>query len=208
MRIAIHLGLGDTIVCAPIIAKLAEGHEEIIVPCWRHNLESVESFFIDLPNVKVKVVTTHNELWDYEYRIGCYGESQRREGESFIDWFYRQAGMDREERLKYCPLLKASKHVKQLQIADEPTIFIHEDSLRDFIIDHISDKNEVRPLRASGSILKYVDILNKVDEIHCIDSSFLHLVESVPTKGRLLYHKYSRPYSETYNFIKEWKVFK
>jgi hypothetical protein len=28
----------------------------------------------------------------------------------------------------------------------------------------------------------------------------------LPTSGKLFYHKYARDYSETYNFIKDWKV--
>jgi hypothetical protein len=205
MRIAIHLGLGDTIVCAPIIAKLAESHKEIIVPCWRHNLASVESFFVDLPNVIVKVITNHSELFDYEYRLGCYGDSQKKEGESFVDWFYRQAGMSQEERLKYCPLLKASRHAYQYEVFEEEYIFIHDDKKRGYNIS-LNDKGCVKPTQISKSILGYAHLIKTAKEIHCIDSSFLHLSEALPTSGKLFYHKYARDYSETYNFIKDWKV--
>jgi hypothetical protein len=46
----------------------------------------------------------------------------------------------------------------------------------------------------SDNILAFRDVLesDKCLEIHCIDSSFYHLVESLQPKARLFFHRYAR----------------
>jgi hypothetical protein len=77
--------------------------------------------------------------------------------------------------------------------------------VRGFIIDTPMDLSYIRPIK-EGSILRYVEALKNAEEIHCIDSSFLHLVERVETNGKLFYHKGARPHSTDFNFKKDWTI--
>lgn len=207
-----HLGLGDAIICAPIIAKLASKHDEVIVPSWKHNEVSVQSFFVNHPNVKVVSIEDHNsymaDFADSELKLGVYSKDYHQEdGENFIMWFYRQAKMTQEERWNWCPIYEAAlkcdlEYNPQYPLNETVFIQFHKDfRLKIF---HEKATNSV-PLE--GSILRYAELLMISPEIHCIDSSFLHLAESLPIKGRLFYHQYARPNSiSDYKFRKQWTI--
>lgn len=209
-----HLGLGDAIACAPIIARLAERDEETSIPCYKHNYESISSFFYLYPNIVVYTVNDDREFkWGESFfLLGHYDESEKQlPSENFIQWFYRVAKMDLRGRKKYCPLLEASKYVPQIDTPLVPEyIFIHDDIQRGFVIDREKAKHQVvfKPIMRNSSILEYANNLKRASEIHCIDSSFLHLAETLPTTGKLFYHKYARPHSTDYTktFQKEWTV--
>lgn len=202
-----HMGIGDIIATAAIVNKLShETGEEIIVPTYAHNEESVKSIFVNVPNVKTCIVNNDEDFYKdcKTFSLGYYSPIKQREDEDFVQWFYRQAGMAYEERVKWCPVQEAAKKVKQTRVSDRfPYDFIHDvGSIGVFRIDYQTDRMVFRPGK-HGSILQYVDLLKNATEIHCIDSSFFHLVESVETTGKLFYHKL-RPNSTYYNSIKQW----
>ena len=213
MKVAIHLGLGDAIVCAAIIAKLASENEVVEIPCWKHNEVSVKSFFVNYPNVVIepfKTVEDYNH-WalDADLKLGHYDNSPQLPNEDFVQWFYRQAGVDIAEKDKWCPILEASKDF------DSPKhthIFVHDDIERNFKIDMMrvngNSFGATSPVFVKWqSILINANWLIDAKEIHCIDSCFLHLVECLPTTGKLFYHKYARPDSPDYKYLKkEWIV--
>lgn len=216
MKVAIHLGLGDAIVCAPIIAKLAQDNEAVEIPCWKHNEVSVKSFFVNYPNVKV--LSFENET-DYNIWIGTFDLTDKMFGyysrfsklptEDFVQWFYRQANFDINEKQKYCPIYEASK---QFDSPKHTHIFVHDDIERIFKIDMMrvngNSFGATSPVFIKWqSILINANWLINASEIHCIDSCFLHLSECLPTKGKLFYHKYARPDSPDYKYLKkEWTV--
>lgn len=212
MKVAIHLGLGDAIVCAAIIAKLASENEVVEIPCWKHNEVSVKSFFVNYPNVVIepfKTVEDYNH-WalDADLKLGHYGNLPQLPNEDFVQWFYRQAGMDIEEKEKWCPILEASKKCFEFELCGTGWDLIHDDELRGF---KINDKNIHSPTRfgndKSKPILTFATDIGNAETIHCIDSSFLHLVECLPTTGKLFYHKYARPDSPDYKYLKkEWTI--
>lgn len=209
-----NLGLGDAIAVSPIIAKLAQENGIVEIPCWERNLVSVESFFIDYPNIKVCPFKSESDMFVWaknaELQLGHYatfGECKHRSGEDFVQWFYRQANFDISEKEKYCPILKASKNFETF-IPEEDYNFIHDDYSRGFIIKDVRGFRAYHdPSEYDGSILETCGMLINAKEIHCIDSSFLHLVEALPVTGKLLYHKYARPNSTDYKYLKkEWKI--
>jgi hypothetical protein len=209
MKVAIHLGLGDAIVCAPIIAKLAQENDVVEIPCWKHNEVSVRSFFVNYPNVEV-VEVSDDFLADADLKLGSYNKDlPQQPDEDFVQWFYRQAGMDVSEKDKYCPIREAAMAAGQIPANLLRYQFVHFNFDRPLI--HLGRCSKslatIFPNDKERSILSYRYILLNAREIHCIDSSFLHLVECLPTTGKLFYHKYARPDSPDYNYLKkEWEV--
>jgi len=53
-------------------------------------------------------------------------------------------------------------------------------------------------------------MIENAAEIHCIESSFLFLSDSIQTNGKLFSHRHARPlYDYTIpNMKKEWKILK
>lgn len=211
MKVVQHLGLGDAIICAPIIAKLATENDRIDIACWKHNLTSVLSFYMNLPNVYVWPFETENMmlLWaeDAELRLGYYNnELPQLSNEDFIEWFYRQAGVSLIDKDKCCSIKKAaaSKDFDNNNAGYSKFVIVHDDKKRGFVIDKIG----LRPYNdTDNSILTKIKTLSNASEIHCIDSSFLHLIEAIDTKGKLFYHPYARPNSTKYNCLKKnWTI--
>lgn len=209
--IAMHLGLGDAIACAPIVAKLAQENDGVVVPCFHHNKNSVKSLFVDYPNVTVRSDTDRGTVMGTcdTIRLGHYNKDlPQLPDEDFVQWFYRQAGMDIADKEKYCPIKKAAERFI-VKNTDEFTdsIFVHECVRRGF---KINKEGGIRPYfdpkENTYSILVHAVSLCSAKEVHCIDSSFLHLAEALDVKGKKVYHKYARPDSTDFKYIKGWEV--
>lgn len=212
-----HMGLGDAIACAAIAVKLSL-KDEVTVPCWTKNEVSVKSLFVNNPNVKVLVMD--NDCWIQDKSairsrpnpktvlLGVYNREDRQEPEEdFVQWFYRQAGMDISEKEKYCPIKEAAKRVEQVNFPQGEYAFAHSDTERGFLISrNINPEQKAIPRNIGGSVLKYSDSILNATEIHCIDSSFLHLAETLNVTGKKFYHKYARPNSTDFKYLKGWEV--
>lgn len=221
--LAWHCGLGDSIAFAELAVVIANG-EELTVPCWATNEVSVNSIFIHYPNIQVRVVESDYEVQTLArdpnaIRIGHYSGIPRKEGEDMVEWVYRTAGMDPATRFDNREVADAAYSYCVINYVPSPTgtVLIHEDIDRGFRIDRRRIPNQVRtpfvwsvndprmqdPTR---SILGWASAIMGSSEIHCIDSSFLHLVEQLQPTGKLFYHKYARVGSLDYHFRHKWKV--
>lgn len=212
-----HLGLGDAIICAGIAVKLAQEHGDLAVYCWRHNLISVQSFFVNHPEITVIPLDSEAEFPNSGPEVIHLGyfnkELPRLQGENFDDWFFRQAGMTSEEVRSFCPITKIwnlPEYVERVSsFKDQQNYaFLHQDESRGFKID--LDRIEIPvmlPRNKKFSILENVILMSLATEIHCIDSSFLHLADRVFTTGKLFYHKYARPNSENITLTKNWTIY-
>jgi hypothetical protein len=103
--------------------------------------------------------------------------------------FYQQVGLDFLERYRFFKLPR--KLPKQIIAPNQPFILIHNQSSDNYfqlninssLIPFIVDK------KYSGDLLSYINLIQSAEEIHCIDSSFFHLVDSLPsTTNKLYYH--------------------
>jgi hypothetical protein len=206
--LAWHLGLGDAIAFAGLALKIADG-KSLTVPCWQHNYNSVKSFFANHKNITVQVVKNEAGFESADFQLGYFKSVPPNDGESHIEWMYRQANENVANRFEYCPLIQAAKLVKKIK-KDGDFIFVHDDESRGYNISLKTIFKKVSPENTGKSILAYSDILYNAKEIHCIDSSFLHLTEAIWTSGSLTYHQYARPYHplSNYKFRKDWTIIK
>lgn len=202
-----HLGLGDAIICAGLVNKLAETHV-IIVPCYEHNEKSIRSIFSKNRQVKIEVLhgdvgRCYTEL-EQKYdtiKIGQYAQDSKK-----LPWyekFYFDAKVDYEERYKF----DFSTEFTQKIIDENYILVCNIGSVGEFELQHIDSTLQVIKPYRSNTILAYIEHIRKATEIHCIDSAFLHLVEQTETSGKLFYHKYARPESCDFKFKKNWTVY-
>lgn len=207
--IHLHLGLGDALLCNAIIRKEAKEHCDVLIPAWHHNRKSVEFMFRDLSNVQVYVVRSDDEAKQISgnhdsLKLGFAGEGFN--AAIFDQEFYRQAGVPFEERwngFKSCrnPDLEAKCNV--------PFRFVHDDWGRGFQITRIKEDDAcpiVRP-HALPNLFQFCWMLENAEEIHCINSSFLILADSIPTPAakRLVFHWYARK-TDHPRLKKEWEI--
>jgi hypothetical protein len=187
-----HLGLGDALICAGLVTYLSK-NEDIIIPCYEHNFVSVKAIHAGNPRVQVAIFKDANEANEFATKRS----SLTLTGENFPKGFYEQAGVDWKERWDSCPVWNASG-AESIYI-NRDIIFIHDDAERGFNID----VGGIRIKNVGSPILTYIPFLVGCIEIHCIDSSFLHLTECIPTEKflnspKFFYHKSARLNSTDY----------
>jgi hypothetical protein len=166
--------------------------------------KTIRSLFATAP-VEVLIVSLEeipgllNEIREEDLiRVNTCGLDEcppRLQEESWATWMYRQLQIPFEARWQSCPIEEASKLVEQVEWP--PGIpLLHDDRERGFEIR----KFPYYPFRFQrienngGSILQYAQAIREAPEIHCIDSAFMHLVESLRPSGKLYWHRYARFY--------------
>lgn len=206
--LAYHLGLGDAIICAGLVNYLSK-EKQVVIPFRQKNMASVKSFYAGNENVEFiscdsdREVERLSQTHDAIYKLGQFHTNDPTTG--FPRMFYDQCGVDWKERWLSSPIYEYGRQFED-KLDKEERIFVHDDSSRGYII-HVDG---VRPEKKADSILEYCHYIMNCTEIHCIDSSFLHLIESLPLpkKPKLFYHRSARPESVDYgNCLKHpWKI--
>jgi len=188
-----NLGLGDHIICNGLVRQIALDYDEVYVTCKQHNKSQVERMFSDNPKIKGTVYTTPNPSSDYmELR------PKRDDSRKFDELMYEMAGVDFRHKWDSFyvqrDLDKENELIENVYcINGDKFAFLHEDKTRGFAIyKGLPRKRTVRPMIKFG-LFDYMGIIEKADEIHCIDSSFMNLIEcSGIKKDNLFFHKYVR----------------
>lgn len=207
-----HLGLGDHLICNGLVRVKAREHEAVFVPCKSHNFPSVDFMFSDLRNVHV--IPVNGDKGAYEFCFSFSGEVLKLgmfgEGFSYKGWdkcFYEQAGVPFECR--WDEFSYPTTHSEYTWRG--PYIFIHDDTSRGFTIDSKKLPNgvtEVRPDRSRQSVFHWDLDIENAGEVHCIDSCFAIMADSLPRrKQELFLHLGCRADAKPPIYRKDWVVY-
>lgn len=199
LNVTWHLGLGDAILCNGLIRWIAPGFDQVHIPCWKKNYETVRAMFFDRKDVEIILITEESEMFGrgipgavIDFRLGHYNTDVRSlPGETFDRWFYRQAGVDFEKRW-------SAFHIEGLDSSPKSNglCFIHDDASRGFRIRTEELSEDRIQFQSPVPLARLCDAVQHASEIHCINSSILHLAESIPTAGKLYFHDYARHESD------------
>lgn len=181
-----HLGLGDALLCNGLVRELVKRGHQLVLPCWEHNLKSLEVMFSDLKDsVQMRVFSNGAYLVPHipvEIGLGYYGKDF--DSNRWDESFYRQAGVP--FLCKWTSFRIGSDvdaHEKHA-----PYWFIHDDEKRGFRIPMEGH----RPEQTESIFDHYTDLID-AREIHCINSSFAILADLIDAPGRKVLHRYARP---------------
>jgi hypothetical protein len=218
-----HLGLGDHIICNGLVRKIVEGSGNYFLFSKTHNKPSVEFMFRDLKNLKVVDVKDDYEIPNVlklkPGKLIKIGHENLNFVKNFnkCTWdeaFYLQLGIPFNERwdsFYFQPDQEKEDNLfKKLNPNNEPFCLIHnKDSNGIDRIDYTKVNQDLLKIfvEKSETILDYRKLINLASEIHCIDSSFKHLVESLETSGILFYHRnfnFRNTSSEEHKTKKNW----
>lgn len=213
-----HLGLGDHIICNGLVRRLINKNETFGLFVKKHNLPSVQFMFKDLKNLKmVPIDGDHNVLEFVSDNIISIGHNKlglimNQYGCLWDEAFYKQMNINFTERWNsffYERDFKSEKKTyENLNPNDEDFVLIHNtDSSNTDRIDYskVSEKYLKIFVNKTEPFFNYGFLITKAKEIHCIDSSFKHLVDSIPTMGKLIYHKNYKPRGTSeHNHKKNW----
>jgi len=205
-----HMGLGDHIICNALVRHLAK-EDTIIVPVKKQNETSIKFMFSDNDNIIVmpfkgdkaadkfcrkqakKGIET---IWNGH--VGTAREMWEKSSSNFDRKFYEQVNLDFNLRWDGFKIPENDfdwKKLFHLRFSDiEPVdyIFLHNTSstetrqINEKYLQH--DIIFVPDIKFTDNIFDYVGLLENAKEVHCINSSFLCLADSLNLKGELHYH--------------------
>lgn len=224
-----HIGLGDHIVCNALVRHLAKD-DTIIVPVKKHYETSIKFMFRDNPNIIIKPFSKDKKvdkfcrkqakkgietIWNGH--IGTAKEMWEKSNSRWDQKFYEQLNVDFSLRWDNFKLPNNSCDWKKLfrmrfpDIKPEGFIFLHnmsstgEKQIRNDLLDK-KKQIFVPDITFTDNFFDYVGLLENASEIHCIDSSFLCLADSLDLKGNLHYHGYSKNLKHGPTLRKKWIV--
>jgi hypothetical protein len=203
-----HINMGDLIICRGIVKHYAARYKEVVLLCFDRYLESTKWLYKDL-NCSFYPVMEYSFDWAKEYagqlegkdeRVLCLGMMKSDFFEMkdlhFDERFYIQAHVPFEER--WCGFhggkTRLEQHLYDEFVKYKKYAFVHDDEYRGMIIDTRNiEIPVVRARHATDNIFDWQAVIKGASEIHCIDSAFLCLIESLPEDGVPLYwHLYAR----------------
>lgn len=198
-----HLGLGDHFVCNGLVNHLAEQYDTIYVPSKRQYYETVRCLYSDEPKIRVFIVD--DEFRDVEHlrravncpilRVGFERCDRRR----FDVSFYDQLRISFELRYAKFRLPRQLPQEDDVYAALAPNgdyCLVHNEGSRgtytlkvntDLPVVYIT-KERVRQGEPFRNLLNYRKLIENAAEIHCINSSVIHLVDSLDPRASLFFH--------------------
>lgn len=189
-----HMGLGDHLICHGIIRHYANEYDVVHNFVKPHNFKSVSFMYRDLKNVDL-IEGYDQDAEKYTKNVLKIGfDNLFYGGNTFDKGFYEQIGLPFENRWE---LFKIERDIKKEKtIYNEYNItgnynFVHDDSR--FPIPLQYKNNSVSPrIGLTENIFDYLTLIEKADEIHCIESSFLFMIDSVIKGKKVFVHRSSR----------------
>lgn len=208
MYIYPHLGLGDHIICHGIVRNICtkynnEIHELVTKPQF---INSLRFMYRDIKNLKLLLVENDHEAHvildplpeEKKIYIGHHHlQKFTNDGLNFDEAFYKQIGLNFQRRWTDFNIQRdLDKEMTLLTKVKVPKeyIFIHEDTKRGFCIDKSKIKNKTLTIVTpqpdyTDNIFDYLTLIENAKEIHCFDSSFKLMIDSVlQNRNNLYYH--------------------
>lgn len=201
-----HLGLGDHILCRELVRHLLAIHGSLGLFVKRPYLESVRFMYRDDPAIRFFAVRDDREVarflrhWPDAACIRIGFDELDISRHSFAEDFYRQFGLDYAKRwegtVRRDPEREEALY-RRLVGHPGPYLFLHDDPGRGYVIDRrrvTPDLPIIRPLPGlTPNIFDYALVMERAAEIHCMDSSFRHVADTLGLSGpRLFLHLYAK----------------
>lgn len=234
-----HLGLGDHIICNAIYRHYCDNGNTVIIPAKSHNTQAVQDMMSDKENAIILSLNSGSPENEMASNAGHYASTGYeiihlgRYGSNFLvnqsirydHNFYNQAGVNFDERwdsFHIPPNQEREEEVYQFLCDEQEYVFLHEDTKRGFIVDrsHIDTKYKIVSPVSDGlgsenkfRFCDYRKVIENASEIHCIESSFCALIESLNIGKKRHAHRYCRPeasldFCHEFTYKNDWKILK
>lgn len=222
-----HLGLGDHFVCFGIVKHYAQKMNSVSLFVKHHNISSVKSLYKGLSNVTLIPIENDSEvdLFCSLNNVECFKVGHRSLsyyqslGLTWAEAFYKQCNIPYSKRWEDFSI------ERDLECEEEMFRFKNPNKEKYALIHSISstgedgiDYTQINPSLkqiqvtkeklGSQSIFDYIKLIFEADEIHCIDSAFIHLADSFKLNNNLFFHKNykSRGHTSEYPLQNRWKI--
>lgn len=215
MYIYHHLGLGDHIICNGLVRVLSQTHN-IKLLCKTTNLQNIQLMYTD--NTDIEIISVHNDdqadaicsLSQEQIRLGSALNGKiSNKNELWDEIFYSQAGVNFEHSWSH---FLYNKSKQQNPIPKNKYAFLcnmGSDGV-DGLNYSLVNKELSYIYSNNGGFFDNIDLIYNAEEIHCINSSYIHLIDrlyNLPDNTKLFYHKnfVCKPYS-SFTLKKNWII--
>lgn len=206
-----HLGLGDHFVCNGLVNYLSR-KQSVHLICKQHNKPTVSSLYSENDNVTIIPIQGNNELLEsYNYSQQnklpiLYVGFNKCDPQNWDQSFYKQLNINFLERYRFFKLPR--KLPPQISIPNEKFIFVHNTSSDgQFVLNIESPLHQFIASKNDGNnLLSYIQIIQEAEEIHCINSSLFHLIDSLPCVTNKLYYHNVRPHPCNFQISYKWEI--
>ena len=127
-------------------------------------------------------------------------------GDYFDEIFYKQAGIDFQHR--YTSFYVPDDSENMISIPKSKFRLIHqESSLGNYSLNIESNDliNVFVSKNLGRNIFSYINLIKNAVEIHCVDSAFIHLVDSYKLSNKLVFHDVRKD-KYKFHFNNQWKT--
>lgn len=225
---------GDHIIANGLYRHFSKKYDLCIFPVKKSIAFNVTSMLSDLKNIvyliypdfiarqSTYVASFLFETLKYDViKIGWLGEDfPSRIPMTWDRNFYHQVSLNFDMRWNnfYAPRNSAKENelYRLLDCENTKYAFVHDDPTRNFNIDYSHINPSLKIVKPSVdlkgfSIFDYRKVLENASEVHCIESSFSALIESINLKKPLYAHRYARPEVNrdpwhAYTYKLDWKI--
>jgi len=225
-----HLGLGDQIICNGLTRYLCKQYDTVFLFVYAHNMPSIKFMYRDLGNKMKFISVPKSENWiDHIRFIDSFKNIFRmddhiRIGYDYLDKsslcfdkaFYAQLQIPFQERFDgfYIERDKNKELIffNNFNVKENEYIFIHEGGSENSSIDYNKIKSPLKQVMVNisltSNIFDYYYLIEHAAEIHCVESSFLFMIDSMHTNGELISHRYARKLTEKTipTLQKKWRI--
>ena len=226
-----HLGLGDHIICNGLVRHICKTHDKVYCFVKTHYMNCISFMYRDESKIELIGVSDDCEVPSKVRREIAFIKVgfERLDGspDNFDESFYKQVGLEFRSRWDNFFIerdyRKESELLQKLNPDNVRFIFVHDDPSRGLLIDFSLLRQDLKIIRASDyspsgsraeefreyTFFHWIASLENAQEIHCMDSSFKCLVESLPTlqHTQLFFHRYVKGAREVCSTRKNWTVF-
>ncbi len=180
-----HLGLGDHFVCNGFVNYLSQYFEKIYLVCKQQHIPTISYLYSENDTIELLPIyqNEYHEVLEFATDHNLHVLRVGFEHCILSNWdrsFYKQLHIPFECRYTYFRLPKKLPE-EIIPVPAEKFIAVHNQSSQGTLaIDLPSDYRIIYITKeACHNILSFLLILYKAEEIHCIDSSVFHLVDSL-----------------------------
>ncbi len=207
-----HQGLGDHIICSGIVREYCKKYDRVGIFCLSRNYPSISFLYRDLANLRIHRVESYAEKYRFRllnaFRFGknhydtvhVIGAYDQESGILFERQIYKLAGFDIKKKWENFFVKRDAEREQNLGKKaglSGPYAFVHDDGRYPLDSARIASPLPLfRPdPKLTESMFDYCGIIERADEIHVIDSSFMFLVDCLPYTNqnqKLFVHRYAR----------------
>lgn len=209
-----HLGMGDHFVCNGLVNYLSQKYDLIYLACKKSNFNTINFLYSDNHKVEVFSIKDSEHL-EVKYFSEFMSVPVLRVGFEYCnrnEWntsFYSQLGIDfsvRYEMFHIPDNVPNEKDIYDLFSKEKYCLVHRESSESEYNLKIDTDLPIVEIQKSTdpyGNLLNYRKLIQNATEIHCVNSSIFHLVDSIKTDANLIYHDIRK---RDFKILNKWRI--